>query len=36
VHSALRELATVITDTHLTVPGGMQPIWGPDEVRIMP
>ena len=36
VHSALQELATVITDTHLTVPGGMQPIWGPDEVRIMP
>ncbi len=36
VHSALRELATVITDTQLTVPGGMQPIWGPDEVRIMP
>jgi len=35
VHSALRELATVITDTQLTVPGGMQPLWGPDELRVV-
>ena len=38
VHSALRELATIITDTQLTVPGGMQPIWGPDPdaPRVVP
>jgi len=36
LHSALRELATVITDAQLTVPGGMQPIWGPDELRVVP
>lgn len=36
VHAALRELSTVITDTQLTVPGGMQPLWGPDELRIVP
>jgi uncharacterized alpha-E superfamily protein len=36
VHSALRELSDVITRTQLSVPGGMQPIWGPDQRRVMP
>ncbi|OBA79524.1 hypothetical protein A9W99_20905 [Mycobacterium sp. 1164966.3] len=36
IHAALRELADVITDTQLALPGGMQPLWGPDERRVMP
>jgi uncharacterized alpha-E superfamily protein len=36
VHAALRELAEVITATQLALPGGMQPLWGPDERRVMP
>lgn len=36
VHAELRNLAEVITTTQLTLPGGMQPIWGPDERRVMP
>jgi uncharacterized circularly permuted ATP-grasp superfamily protein/uncharacterized alpha-E superfamily protein len=36
VQSGLRELATVITATQLSLPGGMQPLWGPDERRVMP
>jgi uncharacterized circularly permuted ATP-grasp superfamily protein/uncharacterized alpha-E superfamily protein len=36
IHTELRELAKVITDTQLTLPGGMQPLWGPDERRVMP
>jgi uncharacterized alpha-E superfamily protein len=36
VHVELRNLAEVITTTQLTLPGGMQPIWGPDERRVMP
>lgn len=36
VHSELRELSVVITATHLSLPGGMQPLWGPDERRVMP
>jgi uncharacterized alpha-E superfamily protein len=36
VHAALRELADVITATQLALPGGMQPLWGPDERRVMP
>jgi hypothetical protein len=36
VHTALRELADVITATQLALPGGMQPLWGPDERRVMP
>ncbi|WP_172827684.1 alpha-E domain-containing protein, partial [Mycobacterium colombiense] len=36
VHGELRDLAEVITTTQLTLPGGMQPIWGPDERRVMP
>jgi len=36
VHASLRELAEVITATQLALPGGMQPLWGPDERRVMP
>lgn len=37
VHAALRDLADVITATQLSLPGGMQPLWGgPDQRRTMP
>jgi len=36
VHTELRNLAEVITTTQLALPGGMQPIWGPDVRRVMP
>ncbi|MBV9723374.1 MAG: circularly permuted type 2 ATP-grasp protein [Mycobacterium sp.] len=36
VHASLRELADVITTTQLALPSGMQPLWGPDERRMMP
>jgi uncharacterized alpha-E superfamily protein len=36
INAALRELADAITTTQLTLPGGMQPLWGPDERRTMP
>jgi uncharacterized alpha-E superfamily protein len=36
VHNELRSLADAITTTQLAVPGGMQPLWGPDERRVMP
>lgn len=36
IHAALRDLADVITATQLKLPGGMQPLWGPDERRVMP
>jgi uncharacterized circularly permuted ATP-grasp superfamily protein/uncharacterized alpha-E superfamily protein len=36
LHADLRELSGVITATHLSLPGGMQPLWGPDERREMP
>jgi uncharacterized circularly permuted ATP-grasp superfamily protein/uncharacterized alpha-E superfamily protein len=36
IHTELRDLAKDITDTQLTLPGGMQPLWGPDERRVMP
>jgi uncharacterized alpha-E superfamily protein len=36
VHDALRELAEVITATQLALPGDMQPLWGPDERRVVP
>lgn len=32
----LRELSVVITATQLSLPGGMQPLWGPDERRVVP
>ncbi|WP_438502203.1 circularly permuted type 2 ATP-grasp protein [Mycobacterium arosiense] len=36
VHGELRNLADVITATQLTLPGGMQPLWGPGVRRVMP
>ena len=36
VHSALSELAEVITATQLSLPGDMQPLWGPDQSRVLP
>ncbi len=36
IHVELRDLAEVITATQLALPGGMQPLWGPDERRVMP
>jgi uncharacterized alpha-E superfamily protein len=36
MHRDLRDLSGVITATHLSLPGGMQPLWGPDERRVMP
>jgi uncharacterized alpha-E superfamily protein len=36
LHKDLRELSGVITATHQSLPGGMQPLWGPDERREMP
>jgi hypothetical protein len=36
MHGGLRDLAGVITTTHLSLPGGMQPLWGPDMRRMMP
>ena len=35
-HVELRNLAEVITATQLALPSGMQPLWGPDERRVMP
>ncbi|WP_269084982.1 hypothetical protein [Mycolicibacterium peregrinum] len=32
----LRDLSGVITAAHLSLPGGMHPLWGPDERRVMP
>jgi uncharacterized circularly permuted ATP-grasp superfamily protein/uncharacterized alpha-E superfamily protein len=36
IHAELRNLAEAITATQLALPGGMQPLWGPDERRVMP
>ncbi|CPR12286.1 putative alanine and leucine rich protein [Mycobacterium bohemicum DSM 44277] len=36
VHAQLRELADALTSTQLALPGGMQPLWGPAERRVMP
>jgi hypothetical protein len=36
MHSGLRELADVITATQLSLPGEMQPLWGPDLRRVVP
>jgi len=36
IHADLRELSRIITATHLSLPGDMQPLWGPDERRVMP
>ena len=36
VRTGLRELSNVISATQLSLPGEMQPLWGPDERRVMP
>jgi uncharacterized circularly permuted ATP-grasp superfamily protein/uncharacterized alpha-E superfamily protein len=36
MHSGLRDLSGVITVAHLSLPSGMQPLWGPDERRVVP
>ena len=36
MHRDLRELSGVITATHLSLPGGMQHLWGADERRVVP
>jgi uncharacterized alpha-E superfamily protein len=36
MHQALRELSDVITSTALSLPGDMQPLWGPDQRRVLP
>ena len=36
VEVGLRELSDIITRTQLSLPGGMQPLWGPDQRREVP
>ncbi|MFM9034229.1 MAG: circularly permuted type 2 ATP-grasp protein [Mycobacterium sp.] len=36
MHSALEDLSDVITSTQLALPGDMQPLWGPDQRRVLP
>lgn len=36
LHADLRELSNLITATHLSLPTGIQPLWGPDERRLLP
>ncbi|OBF26708.1 hypothetical protein A5724_31180 [Mycobacterium sp. ACS1612] len=36
IHGDLRELSGIITATHLSLPGGMQHLWGADEFRVVP
>jgi uncharacterized circularly permuted ATP-grasp superfamily protein/uncharacterized alpha-E superfamily protein len=36
MHENLRKLSGLITETHLSLPGGMQPLWGPDQLRVVP
>ncbi len=36
VHAQLRDLAEAITATQLALPGGMQPLWGGGERRMLP
>lgn len=36
LHADLRELSELIRAAHLALPSGMQPLWGPDERRLMP
>lgn len=36
VHLALSELSDVISATQLSLPGDMQPLWGPDQRRVLP
>jgi uncharacterized circularly permuted ATP-grasp superfamily protein/uncharacterized alpha-E superfamily protein len=36
IHAQLRDLADTITETQLALPGGMHPLWGGEERRVMP
>ncbi len=36
MYTSLRELSDVITATQLSLPGDMQPLWGPDQRRALP
>jgi uncharacterized alpha-E superfamily protein len=36
MHGQLLDLADAITATQLALPGGMQPLWGGDERRVVP
>lgn len=36
IHADLRDLSRLITVTHLSLPGEMQPLWGPAERRVLP
>jgi uncharacterized circularly permuted ATP-grasp superfamily protein/uncharacterized alpha-E superfamily protein len=36
IHASLRDLSDVIAETQLSLPGGMQPLWGPDVRRLLP
>lgn len=35
-HRTLSELSDVITRAQFSLPVGMQPLWGPDQLRVMP
>ena len=35
-HTALREVSEILTRTQLSLPGDMQPIWGPNQRRELP
>ncbi|MBU3749216.1 MAG: hypothetical protein FGM52_01980 [Mycobacterium sp.] len=36
MHGGLLDLSDVITATQLSLPGDMQPLWGPDQRRVLP
>ena len=36
VHSALLDLSDSLTRSQLSLPGDMQPLWGPDQRRVLP
>lgn len=36
IHGGLSELADVLTATQLSLPGDMQPLWGPNQRRVLP
>jgi uncharacterized circularly permuted ATP-grasp superfamily protein/uncharacterized alpha-E superfamily protein len=36
IHAGLRDLSGLITATQLSLPGVMQPLWGPDRRRVVP
>lgn len=36
LHADLRELSNLIATAHLSLPTGIQPLWGPDERRLLP